>query len=72
MHTPPARIRRKRRDPRQQEGTMIWPNPRHYRHWLAYLGFVYAVIDEVETSERIRGLVRHLDRSFPFRLESLN
>lgn len=45
---------------------------RRYRNWLAYMGFYYALRNDVQKSERFRHLVRRIDKSKRFRLESLN
>ena len=45
---------------------------RKYRNWLAYLGFYYALRNDTRKSERFRNLVRRIDRSHRFRLQSLN
>ncbi len=55
------------------EGVRVIREPdRRFRHHLAYLGFCYALIDDVARSERIRGMVRRLDRRYRFRLQSFN
>ena len=45
---------------------------RRYRNWLAYMGFYYALQNDVRKSEQIRHLVRRIDRSHRFSLQSLN
>ena len=42
------------------------------RNWMAYLGFCYALLDDFDRSERIRRMVRQMDRRARFRLDSLN
>jgi hypothetical protein len=39
---------------------------------LAYLGFCYALMNDMERSERFRRIVWRLDRRARFQLESLN
>jgi hypothetical protein len=45
---------------------------RRYRNWLAYMGLYYAMLNDVQKSERFRYLVRRIDRGQRFRLQSLN
>ncbi len=51
---------------------MVATVDRQYRNWLAYMGFYYALRNDQKKSERIRHLVRRLDRSQRYRLQSLN
>jgi len=45
---------------------------RRYRIWLAYMGLYYALRNDAGKSERFRKLVRRIDRSHRFKLQSLN
>jgi len=45
---------------------------RRYRNRLAYTGFYYALRNDVRKSERIRNLVRRIDKSQRFQLQSPN
>ena len=57
----------------ESDSVLMIPEPdRQFRHHLAYLGFCYALVDDVPRSERIRSMVRRLDRRRRFRLQSLN
>ena len=51
---------------------MIAKVDRRYRNWLAYMGFYYALRNDMPKSERFRNLVRRIDQSRRFRLQSLN
>jgi hypothetical protein len=53
-------------------GTMIATIDRRYRNWLAHMGLYYALRNDAQRSERLRRLVRRIDHSKRFKLQSLN